>query len=202
MKVNNIYTEDLHVAQLLIKKDNRVTRQFFYQQCYPLFKSIYDNYFTDCSCCKEFIDEIYVVVLSPSKQTGRCQMENFKGESSLASWLKSACLFYCYSKYRRKRIFFTDETSKENCGLSDRLINKHDSYELDMANINRYDVQKVLSMMENERYRNIIRLFFIEEKSNEETAEMLNMTMSNYYNKKKLAINQFKEKLKEEASYE
>ena len=50
----------------------------------------------------EFINEIYVVVLAPSKNTGKCQMDNFRGESTLTSWLKSACLFYCYNKYQRK----------------------------------------------------------------------------------------------------
>ena len=97
-----IFTEDIQIARALINRDNLITKKFFYVKCYPLFKSIYDKYYTDCVTCKEFIDEIYILVLSPSKRTGRCQLENFKGESTLASWLKSACLYYCYAKYERK----------------------------------------------------------------------------------------------------
>ena len=90
MEVKKIYHEDLQIAKALIKRDNLVTRKYFYQQCYPLFKSIYDNYYTDCTNCKEFIDEIYIVVLAPSKTTGNCQMENFRGASTLASRIKTA----------------------------------------------------------------------------------------------------------------
>ena len=102
MEVKKIYHEDLMIAKALIKRDNLVTCKYFYQQCYPLFKSIYDNYYADCTNCKEFIDEVYIVVLAPSKITGKCQMENFKGESTLTSWLKTACLYYCDKKYESK----------------------------------------------------------------------------------------------------
>lgn len=81
MIVKKIFTQDLQIAKSLINKDEMVTRKYFYQQCYPLFKSIYDNYYTDCANCKEFIDEIYIVVLAPSKATGKCQMENFNDET-------------------------------------------------------------------------------------------------------------------------
>ena len=97
-----IFTEDLLVRDALLRHDGKVTRVFFYQQCYPLFKSIYDNYYTDCACVKEFVDEIYVLALAPSKTTGKCQLENFRGESTLTSWLKTACLYYCYNKYELK----------------------------------------------------------------------------------------------------
>lgn len=205
MNVKQIYEDDLLIAKALINRDNAITRRYFYQQCYPLFKSIYENYYTDCTCCKEFIDEMYIIVLAPSKKTGKCQMENFKGESSLASWIKSACLFYCYGKYNRKgKLPIQDviTNSEDNDDGRDRLIDKTDSNEIDLTSINSHDVDEILSMMTSERYRNIIRLHYLEGKTNEETAEILNMTMANFYNKKKLAIRQFKEKLNKEALYE
>lgn len=103
MSALKIYTEDLKIARALINRDVEVTRNFFYRQCYPLFKSIYDNYYTDCTAVKEFIDEIYIVVFAPSNTTGKCQMENLNGESSLMSWVKSACLYYCYKKFKQKK---------------------------------------------------------------------------------------------------
>lgn len=97
------YTDDLDTARLLIGRDAATTRQFFYRQCYPLFRAVHNNFYTDCTTVREFIDEIYVLVLAPSRTTGRCQMENYKGESSLASWLKAVCLHYCYHKFQRQR---------------------------------------------------------------------------------------------------
>ena len=196
MEVKKIYQEDLQIAKALIKRDNLVTRKYFYQQCYPLFKSIYDNYYTDCTNCKEFIDEIYIVVLAPSKITGKCQMENFRGESTLTSWLKTACLYYCYKKYELKGrmpiyepLIFLNHQEKEDDGGRDE--EKFGSIEIDFNNLNREDALVILKRMPNKRYSGISRLRDLERLTNEETAKTLGMTMDNYYNKHKLAKAQY-----------
>ncbi len=193
-----IYTEDLKIAKSLINRDERVTRRYYYEQCYPLFKSIYDNYYTDCKSCKEFMDEIYLVVLAPSKSTGKCQMENFKGESTLRSWLKSACLYYCYNKYKLKKrmplyeplALSTERNGEEDSG-GDRLDAIYGSIEIDFSNLNYQDALAILKQMPNRRYSDLIRLRYLEQKTNEEAAEALGMTMDNYYNKHKLAKEQY-----------
>ena len=209
MEVKKIYQEDLQIAKSLIQRDNIVTRQYFYQQCYPLFKSIFDNYYTDCTSCKEFIDEIYIVVLAPCKTTGKCQMENFRGESTLASWIKTACLYYCYGRYELKQrmplyepLPHSTEKDDEDDAFSDRNKNESLSNPIDFSNMNRSDVEALLNMMPNIRYRNIIRLLYLEQKTHKETAEALGMTMDNYYNKHKLAKEQFERIAKREEGYE
>ena len=170
------------------------TRQYLYQQCYPLFKSIYDNYYTDCISCKEFIDEIYLVILTPNKSTGKCQLENFKGESTLTSWLKSVCLFYCYDRFEKKERMPKYELLQNMNGeddKSDRLEAIYGTIEIDITSLNREDVLIVLGQMPNERYRELIRLRYLEQRTNEETAAELGMTMDNYYNKHKLAKEQY-----------
>lgn len=194
MSAVKIYLEDLQIARSIIGKDGLVTRQYLYQQCYPLFKSIYDNYYTDCMSCKEFIDEIYLVILTPSKTTGKCQLENFKGESTLTSWLKSVCLFYCYDRFEKKGRMPKYEPLQNLDGedaMSDRLEAIYGTIDLDLTNINREDVLVVLGQMPNERYRELIRLRYLEQKTNEETAIELGMTMENFYNKHKLAKEQY-----------
>lgn len=202
MIVKKIFTQDLQIAKSLINKDEMVTRKYFYQQCYPLFKSIYDNYYTDCKCCKEFMDEIYIIVLAPSKVNGKCQMENYKGESRLRSWLKTVCLYYCYNRYELKQrmpiyepLSHSDEKEKEDDYLfgGDRKIRKEFSNPIDFSGMNRADVEALLNMMPNMRYRNIIRLHYLEQKTHKETAEALGMSMDNYYNKRILAEKQFKQ---------
>ena len=196
MEVKKIYHEDLQIAKALIKRDNLVTRKYFYQQCYPLFKSIYDNYYTDCTNCKEFIDEIYIVVLAPSKTTGKCQMENFRGESTLASWIKTACLYYCYKQYETKEKMpkyerLPNSNVKDNDDDSDRDDAIYGSIEIDFSNLNRQDALIILKQMPNRRYSELIRLRYLELKTNEETAKALGMTIDNYYNKHKLAKEQY-----------
>ena len=204
MEVKKIYHEDLQIAKALIQRDNLVTRKYFYQQCYPLFKSIYDNYYTDCTNCKEFIDEIYIVVLAPSKTTGKCQMENFRGESTLANWIKTACLYYCYNKFKLKPPIFEplpqDSENKDDDDnvFSDRNKDDSLSISIDFSGMNREDVEALLSMMPNTRYRNIIRLLYLEQKTHKEVAEALGMSMDNYYNKRILAEKQYKQVCRKE----
>lgn len=199
MAALRIYTEDLQIAKSLIKRDERVTRRYYYLQCYPLFKSIYDNYYTDCKCCKEFMDEIYIIVLAPSKTTGKCQMENFKGESTLASWLKTVCLYYCYRKFELKKrmpLYEPLQHSTEKGGDDEDAGNRSEdiygSTDIDFSGMNRADVEALLNMMPNVRYRNIIRLLNLEQKTHKEVAEALGMSMDNYYNKRILAEKQYK----------
>lgn len=206
MEVKKIYIEDLEIAKALIKRDNMVTKKYFYQHCYPLFKSIYDNYHTDCTDCKEFIDEIYIVVLAPSKITGKCQMENFRGESTLTNWIKTACLYYCYKQFELKDKMPKYErlTNSDDKGLfdeDDRNEAVYGSIELDFSNLNRQDALVVLNQMPNKRYRELIRLRYLELKTNEETAKALGMTMDNYYNKHKLAKEQYERILRKEAHH-
>lgn len=205
MEVKKIYYEDLQIAKALIKRDNLVTRKYFYRQCYPLFKSIYDNYYTDCTNCKEFIDEIYIVVLAPSKTTGKCQMENFRGESTLASWIKTSCLYYCYGKYELKQKMpiyepfpHPVEKDEQENSITDRSNDESLSNPIDFSGMNRADVEALLSMMPNIRYRNIIRLLYLEQKTHKEVAEALGMSMDNYYNKRILAEKQYKQVCRKE----
>lgn len=207
MAALRIYKKDLEIASSLIKRDEIVTRRFFYQQCYPLFKAIYDNYYTDCKCCKEFMDEIYIVVLAPSKTTGKCQMENFRGESTLTSWLKTVCLYYCYYKYElKKRIPIYEPLLQSNNGSADevgsnRLDAIYGSIDIDFSSLNYQDSMAILKQMPNRRYSDLIRLRYLEQKTNEETAEALGMTMENYYNKHKLAKEQYVRIFRKEAKH-
>ncbi len=206
MEVKKIYHEDLQIAKALIKRDNLVTRKYFYQQCYPLFKSIFDNYYTDCTNCKEFIDEIYIVVLAPSKTTGKCQMENFRGESTLACWIKTACLYYCYKQYETKEKMpkyerLPNSNVKNNDDDGDRDNAIYGSIEIDFTNLNRQDALIILKQMPNKRYSELIRLRYLELKTNEETAEALGMTMDNYYNKHKLAKEQYERIFRKEVRH-
>lgn len=207
MAALKIYTEDLQIANSLINRDERVTRSYYYEQCYPLFKSIYDNYYTDCSCCKEFMDEIYVVILAPSKITGKCQMENFRGESTLSSWLKTVCLYYCYNKYALKKRMPVyeplphnpEKKDEDDAVFSDRKKDEFLSNSIDLDVTSRADMEALLCMMPNSRYRSIIRMLYLEHKTNKEIAEALGMSMDNYYNKRILAEKQYKNICRKEA---
>ena len=87
----------------------------------------------------------------------------------------------------------------ESDNFADRLIDRSHSTTMSTAGIDRSDLETIIGIMPNERYRNIIRLRYIERRTNEETAEALGMTMANYYNKHKLAKEQFISALNKES---
>ncbi len=188
MSALRIYKDDLQIAKSLINRDERATRRYFYQQYYPLFKSIYDNFYTDCKCCKEFIDEIYLTVMTPGKKTGKCQLENYRGESTLASWLKTVSLTYCYNKFKLKPPVSdplpreSEKKDGDDEPISDRKKDESLSNPIDFSGMNRSDVKALLSLMPNKRYSRLIELRYLEQLSNEDTANELGMSMANYYN--------------------
>ena len=195
-----IFTEDLKTAQAILQRDKSLTVRYLYGQCYPLFKSMYDNYYTDCETCKEFIDEIYLLIMTPSRKTGRCRLMSYRGESTLTQWLKVVCKFYCYSKFELKNKRPVTEPISKIINPSDRILTKEPSIDDDLSRLNRHDVEVVLALMPNRRYSQLIRLRHVDLLSDRETAEALGMTMDNYYNKHKLAKEMFEKTLRKEES--
>jgi len=54
---------DQEIVQAILRRDTFITKDYLYRKCYPLFKAIYDKYYTDCENPIELINEIYVYIL-------------------------------------------------------------------------------------------------------------------------------------------
>ena len=197
MMTPRTYIEDLQIARALIRRDEAVTRHFFYKQCYPLFKYFYNRFVTGCESCKEFIDEIYLLVMAPSRLTGKCKLEGFRGESTLTCWLRTVCQFYCCAKFKEQEKKPVGHLQLATPAMEDEDPEQHDArygfVEMDFSRLDRHDVITLLNQMPNKRYSSLIRLRYLEQMSNEETAALLGMTLDNYYNKHKLAKAQYEQ---------
>lgn len=182
---------DKEIVSAILGRDTRITRLYLYEKCYPLFKARYDKYYTDCESCVEFINEIYIYIMTPGVKTGKCYLSTFGFSCSLTCWLKIVAENYCHQLFK-KRLEIVDAPER----LGDRKMSE--PYSPNIESLNRHDVEVMLGLMTNDRYRELIRLRYVEEKSNEETAEMLGMSMDNFYNKHKLAKEQFAKVLRKE----
>ena len=192
---------DKTIVEGLLNRNESITKEFLYRKCYPLFKSVYDNYHTDCSSCLEFINEIYIYLMIPDKNTGQCKLEGFQFRSTLFTWLKTIAVFYCYKRYKRienNEIIRIHDNSEIGGVRFDHLS---DSIENETSLFLIQDVEKILQLMPNRRYSMLIRLKYLEEKSNEETAKILGMNMNTFYNKHKLAKDQYVKVLRKEECY-
>lgn len=188
----NRYT-DREIAQAILSRDTSITKEFLYRRCYPLFKAVYDKYYTDCENPIELINEIYVYILMPHRETHRSKLQEFGFRCSLTMWLKIVTVNYCH------QLFAQRIPSNENNEVKDNQNNIGDgSFIASTRKLDMEDVQKILSMMPNQRYRKLIELRYVKEKSNEETAIILGLAMDNYYNSHKRAKEQYCEALRKE----
>lgn len=202
-KMANIDIVDDHmIVNAILLRDQKVTQQYLYVKCYPLFKSIYDNYHTDCQSCLEFINEIYLHIMIPKKETGLCRLQSFQFGSTLTTWLKTVAVYYCYEHYRRKqKVSFVEEVKVKNSHASDRFEQVAASMYEEEPSMSREDIEIILNLMPNKRYSSLIRLRYMEGMTNEETAAALQMSMDNFYNKHLRAKKQFTEVLNKEGRY-
>lgn len=190
------------IVNAILLRDQKVTQQYLYIKCYPLFKSVYDNYYTDCQSCLEFINEIYVHIMSSNNNTGVCKLQTFQYGSTLTTWLKTVAVYYCYEHYRRKqKISFVEDKNDTNSYQSDRFSQFSASMYVEESIMSRDDIETILGLMPNKRYSMIIRLRYLEGMTNEETASALQMSMDNFYNKHMRAKKQFNEIVNKEGQY-
>ena len=168
---------DQEIVRAILNRDTSVTKEYLYKKCYPLFCSIYNKYFTDCKNPFELINQIYLYILVPNKKTNRSKLQDFGFRCTLTMWLKIVTENYCRQLFARKL-----NVSEESSSLGDMKSWESYSLESDFNALNMQDVRKILSTMPNERYRRLIEYRYLEEKSNEETAQLLDLNMANYYN--------------------
>lgn len=158
-----------------------------------MFKAVYDKYYTDCDSCFELINEIYVYIMIPQRKTGVSKIASFGFKCTLTLWLKIVVENYCHQLYARRI-----EVNLDSDVSSDRIIPDDESLTVNTRNIDMEDLHKILNMMPNQRYRQLIEYRYVDEKSNEETAMLLAVTLANYYNMHKRAKAQYCEVLRKE----
>lgn len=184
---------DREIVEAILRRDSFVTREYLYKKCYPLFKAVYDKYYTDCESCLEFINEIYSYIMMPRKNSQANKLAGFEFRCTLTMWLKIVSENFCHQLYSRR-----GEIIARSIDSGDRNALSEVSLEERMQALDADDVSKILASMPNGRYRKLMELRYVDGKTNEETAMLLDMTMANYYNKHKLAKAQFCEVLRKE----
>lgn len=175
---------DRQIVPSLLRMEQLPTAEFLYGKTYPVFKSLYDRYYTNCAEVIDFIHEVYVDFIKPRPISKRCKLETFNFKCSLKNWVGVMAIRYCYHQFK-KQIPTESLTDGGIFSISEPSILT------DMGTLNREDVEAIIGMMPNERYRKLIRYRYLDELNNEETAEKMGMSMENYYNKHRAAKVQY-----------
>ena len=183
---------DQQIIEALIARDERVTKQFFFENCRPLFLSIIGYVFSYEVDYDEFVNELYLHLMEDDAY----RLRQFQGRSSIYQWMKVTAIRY----FIAKRCNMIETTSKEP--LMENLTQRKavDNENKIMAMM---DVEYLFSLMSNRRYVYVIRRLVLQEANPKVVAQELRIKVDNLYNIKKRAIASLTEiALKEVEKYE
>ncbi len=168
---------DKEIIQGLIARDNRVTKDFFFVKCCPLFCSIIQKVFDYGVEYDEFVNELYVYLM----ENDASKLRNFEYRSSVYQWLKILAIRF----FIKKRGRMIDGSSQET--PYDGRSQTADT-EKDMTAEG--DMERLFDNMPNKRYVHVIRCLILEDWEPEQLAHEMNITTANLYNIKRRAMAQ------------
>ena len=168
---------DQQIIQALIARDERVTQQFFYGNCCPLFMSIMRHVFSYEVDYDELVNEFYLYMM----ENEAYRLRQFQGRSSIYQWMKVIAIRY----FIAKRDGMIDMEPKDT--LSDSVI-QDEAVEEESSMIARMDVERLLALIPNKRYVYVIRRLVLQEAEPKKVAEELGTNVDNLYNIKKRAM--------------
>lgn len=166
---------DKEIINALIERDNKVTEDFFFRRCRPLFLSIIGKVYSYPVDYDECINDLYVYLM----ENDSMRLRQFQGRSSIFLWLKIVATRF----YIKKRDDMIDNTSKETLYEGNaQATNTSDAQDAKM------DTCSLLSKMRNRRYAYVLKRLVIDEADFETVASEMQVTTDNLYNIKKRAL--------------
>lgn len=168
---------DKQIIDALIARDERVTWQFFFGSCRPLFLSIIRNVFSYEVEYDEFVNEFYLYLM----ENDAYRLRQFEGRSSIYQWLKVIAIRYFIAKRDRMIDMQSDETLLDSA-KQNKAIDTEGSTQA------KIDIERLLSQMSNRRYVYVIRRLVLHDADPNVVAKELMVNVDNLYNIKKRAI--------------
>ena len=168
---------DREIIEGLIARDNRVTENFFFDKCRPLFCSIMKKVFDYEVEYDEMVNELYVYLM----ENDAIKLRNFEYRSSVYQWLKVLAIRFFINKRGR----MIDDTSQET--PYDGRQQMADS-ETDMTAEG--DMERLFNNMPSKRFVYVIRRLILEDWEYEDLAKDMNITTANLYNIRRRAMAQ------------
>lgn len=161
----------------MIERDNRVTKDFFFVKCRPLFCSIIQKVFDYEVDYDEFVNELYVYLM----ENDAIKLRNFEYRCTVYQWLKVLAIRFFISKRGR----MIDDTSHET-----PYYGGHQTPDTEKDMAAEGDMERLFNNMPNKRYVFVIRRLILEDGEPEQLAKEMNITTANLYNIKRRAMAQ------------
>ena len=166
---------DQEIIKGLIARDNRITEEFFFVKCRPLFYKVMGLIFNFEVDYDELVNELYVYLM----EDDAIKLRNFQYHSSVYQWLKVLSIRY----FIKRQAQMTDNK---------KLKTPYDveSQPTQTPSAARYDLERLLKAMPTKRYVYVIRRLILEGCEPEKLAHEMNITTANLYNIKRRSMAQ------------
>lgn len=168
---------DQEIIKGLIARDNRVTTEFFFDKCRPLFCSIMQKVFDYEVEFDEMVNELYVYLM----ENDAVKLRNFEYRSSVYQWLKILAIRFFINKRGRLIEDASQETPYDG---------RQQMADTDKDMTAEGDIERLFNNMPNKRYVYVIRRLILEDWEPDKLAKDMSITTANLYNIKRRAMAQ------------
>lgn len=167
---------DQELVAGLIERNAEITHRFFFMTARPMLLMIMRRVFDHAPDYDEIVNELYVYLI----KNDCAKLRLFSFESSFMTWLKVVATRY-FLRYRDNIVEdrSTEPESPSAAEPHDNPVEKADA---------RIDIETLLGLVANERYRWVIRRLFIDEILPDKVAAEMGITLENLYNVKRRAL--------------
>ena len=175
-----------HLDQVIVKglksEDSTIkatfTKRLFYKDIAGLINTIRWSLFRNTVEYDELVSELYLHL----SKNGWQILNSYRGEAKLSTWLSCVAWRYFFKLYKRNQRMQPTDVVQSFVNKTIESISDDDI---------RMDVESVLSRMPNKTYVKALRLNVIQGYSAEDSARLMDTTISNFYNIKSRAIKTF-----------
>ncbi len=168
---------DQEIIKGLIARDSRITEDFLFVKCRPLFYSVMKLVFSYEVDYDEMVNELYIYLM----EDDAAKLRNFQYRSSVYQWLKVLSIRF----FVKKRSRLIEDKSGET------LYDKQEQVEAgNTDSIAKHDLERLFQSMPTKRYVYVIRRLILENCEPEVLAREMNITIANLYNIKRRSVAQ------------
>lgn len=167
---------DQEIIKGLIARDERITQEFFFVKCKPLFYSVMKLVFDYEVEYDEMVNELYVYLMKDDAS----KLRYFQYRSSVYQWIKILSIRF----FIKKRSRLIEDSSKET------PYNEKELAEQQSGALAESDLERLFDSMPTKRYVEVVRRLILEDYEPEKLAQEMNITTANLYNIKRRAIAQ------------
>lgn len=169
---------DQEIIQGLVDRDERITREFFFRRCQPLFFALIAKFYPSGADYDELVNELYLHLMEDNAR----RLRKYEGRASIYQWLKRVAGNYFLDKVSRERVV-DNATDNRLLEEAKKIPTDDSTQEAEM------DVAAILDQIKNENYRLVLQKHVMEGLSFDELEKITGIKKANLYNIKRRALN-------------